>query len=109
MLLSLIERWDVRRHGPLTEAALRHKVEALGYDVTTRLYPPGAVAGVQSDVRERLVAVVRGRVKITVDGESAILGAGDSVVVPRGTVRRLEAVGPEAAACFEADERATAN
>lgn len=101
-LTMRIERWDVRRDGPLTEAALQQKIEALGYEVTTRLLPPGAVAATQSDMRDRLFAVARGLVKVTLDGESAILGAGDFVHVPPDAVRRVEAIGTASAFCFEA-------
>jgi quercetin dioxygenase-like cupin family protein len=102
MLLMRIERWDVRRDGPLAEATLQQKIEDLGYEVTTRLFPSGAVTGCQSDLRERLLGVARGLVKVTLDGESAILGAGDLVFIPRGSVRRVEAIGTAAAFCFEA-------
>lgn len=101
-LTMRIERWDVRRDGPLTEAALQQKIEGLGYEVTTRLYPPGAVAAAQSDLRDRLIAVARGLLKVTIDGESAILGRGDLVYVPPDAVRRVEAIGAAAAFCFEA-------
>lgn len=102
MLLMRIERWDVRRDGPLTEAALRQKIEGLGYEPAPCSYPPGAVAAAQSEARERLHAVVRGLIKITIDGEAAILAAGDIVYVPLGAVRRVEVVGASAAHCFEA-------
>jgi mannose-6-phosphate isomerase-like protein (cupin superfamily) len=103
MTLSMrIERWDVRRDGALSETALRQKIESLGYEVDSRLFPAGAIAATQSDLRERLLAVVRGLVKVTLDGEAAILDAGDLVFIARGTVRRVEAIGPAAASCFEA-------
>jgi mannose-6-phosphate isomerase-like protein (cupin superfamily) len=108
MLLMRIERWDVRRDGPLTEAALQQKIEALGYEVTPRLLSAGAVAVGQTDLRERLLAVARGLVKVTLDGESAILGAGDIAFVPRGSVRRAEAIGAAPAFCFEAAYPTTA-
>jgi mannose-6-phosphate isomerase-like protein (cupin superfamily) len=52
--------------------------------------------------REGVDAVISGIVKITLDGESAILTAGDLVYVPRGSVRRVEVVGSAAARCIEA-------
>jgi mannose-6-phosphate isomerase-like protein (cupin superfamily) len=102
MLLMRIERWDVRQDGPLTEAALEQKIGRLGYEITGRLFPTGSVGTTQSDLRERLVGVAHGLVKVTVDGESAILGAGDLVFVPRGSVRRVAVIGPAAALCLEA-------
>lgn len=102
MLLMRIERWDVRRDGPLTEAALRLKITALGYEPAPRTYPPGTVAAAQCESDECVTAVVRGLIKVIIDGESAILAAGDIVFVPRGAVRRVEVVGAAAACCLEA-------
>jgi quercetin dioxygenase-like cupin family protein len=89
-----IDRWDPRRFGPLTESALRQKVEACGYEVSTLAWPAGTVVPPQMQDRERVDAVLTGMMKITLDGESAILTAGDMVYVPRGAVRRVEVVGP---------------
>jgi mannose-6-phosphate isomerase-like protein (cupin superfamily) len=101
-LTMRIERWEVRRDGPLTEAALQQKIEGLGYEVTTRLLPAGAAAATRNDVRDRIVAVARGVVKVTIDGESAILGAGDLAHIPPAALQRVEVIGSAAALCFEA-------
>ena len=101
MLLMRIERWDARRDGPLSEAALQQKLESRGYQVSARTYPGGAVVAAQPDRNEGIQAVVTGLLKVTIDGESAILTAGDLVFVPRGAVRRLEVVGPSPALCLE--------
>lgn len=102
MLLMRIERWDVRRDGPLSQAALEQKLRALGYEPMLRTYPAGAIAAAQTDTRERTEGVVSGLIKVTIDGESAILTAGDIVFVPRGAARRLEVVGTSPAHCLEA-------
>jgi quercetin dioxygenase-like cupin family protein len=101
MLLMRIERWDARRDGPLSEAALRQKLEARGYQVSARSYPAGSVASAEADLGEGIQAVVTGLLKVTIDGESAILTAGDFVFVPRGAARRVEVVGPAPALCLE--------
>jgi hypothetical protein len=108
MLLMRIERWDVRRDGPLSQAALEHKLLALGYEPMLRTYPAGATAAGQTHTRERIEAVVSGLIKVTIDGESAILTAGDIVFVPRGAARRLEVIGTSAAYCLEAVFHASA-
>ena len=105
MLRMRVERWDLRRDGPLTEAALLQKIEALGYDATPRSYPAGTMSPGQSDPVDRVQGVVRGLIKIVLDGEPAILGAGDIVFVPAGAVRRVEAIGASTALCFEAVRR----
>ena len=102
MLLMRIERWDVRRDGPLSQPALEQKLRALGYEPVLRTYPAGTIAAAQADTRERIDAVVSGLIKVTIDAESAILTAGDIVFVPRGAARRLEVVGTAAAYCLEA-------
>ena len=101
MRLIRIERWDVRRDGPLSQAALEQKVRALGYEPLLRTYPAGAISAAQAGAREWVEAVVSGLVKITLDGETAILTAGDIVFVPRGGARRLEVVGTAPAYCLE--------
>jgi quercetin dioxygenase-like cupin family protein len=101
MLLMRIERWDARRDGLLSEAALQQKLEARGYQVSTRMYPGGAVVAAQADQDEGIQAVVTGLLKVTIDEESAILTAGDLVFVPRGAARRLEVVGPSPVLCLE--------
>jgi len=97
-----IDRWDARRDGPVTEAALRQKVAANGYQVSTFAWPAGTVVPAQTQVIERVDAVVAGVLKVTLDGESAILTAGDIVYVPRGAIRRVEVVGSSTAHCIDA-------
>jgi mannose-6-phosphate isomerase-like protein (cupin superfamily) len=102
VLLMRIERWDVRRDGVLTEAALSDKLRTLGYDPLPRPLASGAIASARIHRRDRLEAVLAGLLKVTVDGESAILTAGDIVLIPAGTDRRLEAVGTSPVQCLEA-------
>jgi quercetin dioxygenase-like cupin family protein len=102
MLLMRIERWDIRRDGPLSEIALDQKLRALGYQTVLRTYPAGAISAAQADMSERAEAVVSGLIKVTLDGESAILTAGDVVFLPPGASRRLEVVGGSPAYCLEA-------
>ena len=102
MILMRIERWDVRRDGALTDAALLHKLQALGYEPVRRAYPTGAMAAAKIDDRARVEAVISGLIKITIDEEPAILTAGDIVFIPSGAARRLEVVGTSSAYCFEA-------
>jgi quercetin dioxygenase-like cupin family protein len=97
-----VERWDPRREGAVTEARLRRKLENYGYKLSTSAWPGGTIVPSEAQGREGLDAVITGIVKFTIDGESAILTAGDLVYVPRGAVRRLEVVGGAVAQCIEA-------
>ena len=97
-----IDRWDPRREGPFTEAALRRKVQSCGYEICTQAWPAGTIVPAQTQRCERVAAVLAGMVRITLDDEAAILTAGDMVFVPRGAVRQVEVVGSETAHCLDA-------
>lgn len=88
-------RWDAARDGAPTEAALRAKLEALGYPATRWVYPPGTVFETHTHDVDKIDAVVSGTFAITMHGQTAILGAGDAVRVPRGAPHRAEVVGDE--------------
>jgi mannose-6-phosphate isomerase-like protein (cupin superfamily) len=100
-----IDRWDPRREGPFTDAALRRKVQSCGYEVCTKAWPAGTIVPAQTQECERVEAVLAGMVRYTVDDEPAILTAGDIVYVPRGAVRRVEVVGSQTAHCLDAVQR----
>jgi quercetin dioxygenase-like cupin family protein len=106
MPLTRIERWDVGRDGPLSETSLQHKIERSGFEVAARTYPAGIAAAAAADDRESVTAVVHGRVRLTLDGDSEVLGEGDLAFIPAGVSRRLELLGPSAALCLEAYRRA---
>jgi mannose-6-phosphate isomerase-like protein (cupin superfamily) len=104
-LLMRVERWDTHRDGALSEHALRHKLRALGYDPLPRPHPAGAIASARVHRRDRLAAVLAGLLKVTIDGESVILTAGDLVFIPAGAPRRVDAVGTSPVHCLEAVRR----
>ncbi len=97
-----VERWDHERDGEPTEAALRAGLEALGYRVARYVYPPGTYFGEHTHSIDKIDAVVSGRFRMTVGGEEAVLGAGDRVHVPRGTVHTAEVVGDEPVVSLDA-------
>ena len=101
-LLMQVDRWDQRSDGSLTEAALQHKLRALGYDPLPRSSPAGAIVSARVHHRRRAEAVLAGLLKVTIEDESVILTAGDIVFVPRGAARRIEPVGSAPVLCIEA-------
>lgn len=97
-----LERWDEARDGPLTEEALREKLESSGYSVTRYVYPPGTTFGDHTHPMDKVDAVVSGRFRMgTPDGE-VVLEAGDRLVVPAGTVHSAEVVGDEPVVSLDA-------
>lgn len=89
------ERWAPARDGPPDEAALRQRLEGMGYRVTRHVYPPGTVFATHRHAEDKMDAVVHGQLRITMKGETAVLGPGDAVRVPRGVAHSAEVVGDE--------------
>jgi glyoxylate utilization-related uncharacterized protein len=97
-----VERWDERRDGILSEAAVSLKLRTLGYDPLPAASATGAIASARTHHRERIEAVMAGLLRVTIENQSAILTAGDMVFIPGGAVRRLETVGAAPVHCVEA-------
>lgn len=97
-----VEHWDTGRDGPLSEAALRRKLEARGYRVSRYVYEPGTVFPEHTHPVDKLDAVVSGRFRMRLEGEEAVLGAGDCLAVPRDSVHRAEVVGGEPVVSLDA-------
>lgn len=88
-----VEHWDETTDGPLTPAALRKKLEARGYSVSSYTYPPGCHFPPHTHEVDKIDAVVSGRFRITMRGQSVILEAGDAIAVPRGEEHEAEVIG----------------
>ena len=97
-----VERWDEQRDGPLSEAALRRKLEARGYRVSRYVYPPGTAFPDHTHGIDKIDAVVSGRFRMTLQGGAAVLEAGDCLAVPRGAVHSAEVIGTEAVVSLDA-------
>lgn len=89
-----IEHWDDSQ-GALNETNLRRRLEAQGFSVTRYDYLPGTVFPDHTHRIDKKDAVVKGRLLITAEGREFILGPGDSLPVPAGTVHSAEVIGNE--------------
>ncbi len=88
-----VEPWDTEREGPLSEAALRKKLERRGYRVSRYLYPPGTYFPDHLHDIDKIDAVLFGRFRMRIGEEEVILEAGDCLAVPHGVVHSAEVVG----------------
>ncbi len=98
----MLERWNEDVDGPLTEQALRRKMEARGYHVSRYVYPPGTYFPDHQHSIDKIDAVLSGRFRMIVEGQEVILKPGDSIAVPRGTVHSAEVVGQEPVVSLDA-------
>ena len=97
-----VERWDTKREGPLSEEVLRRRLEARGYVVTRYVYPPGTYFPPHTHNVDKIDAVLSGRFRMTMEGHTVVLEAGDTLVVPRGAEHDAEVVGDEPVVSLDA-------
>ncbi len=97
-----VRHWNEALDGPLSEAALRGKLESAGYTVARYVYPPGTSFPDHVHGVAKIDAVVSGRFRLVVAGHLAVLGPGDWVEVPRGFRHSASVVGDEPVVSLDA-------
>lgn len=96
-----VQRWNTS-DGPATEAAIRAKLESLGYAVAKYTYQAGTVFPDHRHGVDKIDAVVSGRFRLVVGGHLAVLGPGDWVAIPRGSVHSATVIGDEPVVSLDA-------
>jgi len=91
--LVRVEHRDPAVDGPLTEEAMRDKLESVGYEVTRYVYPPGTYFPPHTHSVDKIDAVLFGRFRMSITGQHATLVSGDRLTVPRGVVHDAEVLG----------------
>ncbi len=102
-----VRRWNPAADGPLSEAALRQKLEALGYVVARSEHPPGSRVPDQACDVDKIDAVVSGHYRLVIAGHTAQLGPGDWVEVPRGRRYTATVMGEAPVVSLDAIRRAS--
>jgi len=97
-----VHRWNTALDGAFSEAALRAKLEALGYHIARYVYPPGTVFPDHKHGVDKVDAVVSGTFRLVIGGHLALLGPGDWADVPRGTVHNAVVQGDRPVVSFDA-------
>ena len=90
-----VHRWNSALDGEFSEAALRGKLESMGYQVARYVYSPGTVFPDHKHGVDKVDAVVSGRFRLIIGGHLALLGPGDWVEVPNGVTHNATVVGDE--------------
>ena len=88
-----VESWNAERDGPLSEGALRQKLEQRGYRVSRYVYSPGTYFPDHSHDVDKIDAVLSGRFRMRIGSDEVILEAGDCLTVPCGLAHSAEVVG----------------
>ena len=97
-----IEHWNEESDGELSESAMRRKLQERGYQVSRYVYPPGTRFPDHTHEVDKIDGVLSGQFLMRMNGQSVILEAGDTLVVPRGEVHSAEVVGGEAVVSLDA-------
>ncbi len=97
-----VERWNSEGDGPLSEQALRRKLERLGYSVSRYTYPPDTSFPPHTHAQDKIDAVISGRFRIRMGADEVVLEAGDAVWVPRGAEHSAEVVGAQPVVSLDA-------
>jgi quercetin dioxygenase-like cupin family protein len=100
-----VRRWNDAADGPVTEAALRARLEALGYTVARYVYPPGTRFPDHAHDVDKIDAVVSGRFRLVIGGHTCELGPGDWVEVPRGRRHNATVIGEQPVVSLDALRR----
>jgi quercetin dioxygenase-like cupin family protein len=97
-----IEHWHPERDGPLTEANMRRKLEDRGYVVHKYIYPPGTYFPEHDHGVDKIDGVLSGLFRMSMNGGSVVLEAGDLLVVPKHAFHSAEVVGDEPVVSLDA-------
>jgi quercetin dioxygenase-like cupin family protein len=96
-----IIHWDPQ-WGPINEPAMSRRLRAEGYTVSKYEYPPGTCFPMHSHSEDKKDTVLRGRLKISWEGGSAVLEPGDIIEIKAGFRHRAEVVGEETVVSLDA-------
>jgi len=97
-----VQHWNPETEGELTEEKMRHKLEKQGYSVNRYVYAPGTYFPEHTHEVDKIDAVLSGRFRMTMGGQSIVLEAGDCLYVPRRAVHSAEVVGGDSVVSLDA-------
>jgi quercetin dioxygenase-like cupin family protein len=98
-----VEHWD-NSWGEMNEQTLRRRLEADGYSVSRYDYAEGTHFAEHTHAFDKKDAVVRGRFAIRAEGRSFVLGPGDALAIPAGTIHSAEVIGLETVVSLDASK-----
>lgn len=97
-----VEHWNPERDGALSEAGMRRKLEQRGYSVSRYVYPPGTWFPDHDHGVDKIDGVLSGRFRMTMQGQSLVLGPGDLLVVAKHRFHSAEVLGDEPVVSLDA-------
>lgn len=96
-----IESWS-SSWGELNESNMRKKLEQEGFSVIAYTYSPGTYFPEHSHSVDKKDTVLSGKFRMTALGSEFVLGPGDMLLVPAGTIHTAEVIGQESVVSLDA-------
>jgi mannose-6-phosphate isomerase-like protein (cupin superfamily) len=90
-----IEHWNEAIDGEMDEPAMCRKLEARGYDTNRYVYPLGTFFPPHQHGFDKIDGVISGRFKMSMNGQTFILEAGDCLPLPKGVTHCAEVIGDQ--------------
>jgi quercetin dioxygenase-like cupin family protein len=97
-----VRRWNAALDGPVSESALRARLEGMGYRVARYTYEPGTLFPDHTHGVHKIDAVISGRFRLVVGGHLVVLGPGDWVEIAAGAVHSATVLGDEPVIALDA-------
>ncbi len=91
-----IDHWNEKVDGPLTEEAMRRKMEKMDCVVHRYVYPPGTHFPPHTHEMDKMDGVISGHFRLQMGDHRLVLEAGDMLTIRRGELHSAEVVGNEA-------------
>ena len=97
-----LERWDPESEGEFSPEGLLQKLAVWGYEAQARTLNPGEYHPDRRVQVDMVDAIVQGKLRISLEGESRTLSPGDCLFLPKGVVTSIEVLGDRPVVCLEA-------
>jgi len=97
-----LKQWYSDNSDTLTESAMVKLLEQEGYRCTRYTYPEGTYFVEHSHSVDKIEAILKGRFRINLYGQSVILTAGDYIYIPANTPHTAEVTGDESVVSIDA-------
>jgi quercetin dioxygenase-like cupin family protein len=88
-----VEKWNEEKDGSLTQSNMESKLRRQGYTFTRYDFPPGLDFPDHKHGVSKKDAILKGKMKFSMYGQTIILCPGDMIQVPKDTMHNAAVVG----------------
>ncbi|XP_061188046.1 uncharacterized protein LOC133196128 [Saccostrea echinata] len=97
-----IEKWNQEKDGDLTQSNMEQKLRKQGYKFVRYDFPPGINFPDHTHGVSKKDAILKGKMKFSMYGQTVILGPGDMIQVPKDRIHNASVVGNDFLVFYDA-------